>query len=145
MTTDQRVKFSLNFLPALVAIFLVVMLPKLEHWLFPVIKDFVIVGMVKEPQAVTINGYMRKVRDCKFVGVQATSITPDGHEHDAPLIFLDAKDNNASRPQGTQGWGPWRITVKVADADSVRLTATHRCHWVYANDTTLATVPLREY
>ena len=40
---------------------------------------------------------------------------------------------------------PWQITVKVADADSVRLSATHRCHWVYANDTLLANIPLREH
>lgn len=143
MTRNTR--YSLNMLPALVALFLAITLPYLERLLFPVVKDFVVVGMVKEPQAVTINGYMRKVRDCKFVGVQAVSIDSSGHEQDAPLIFLDAKNNNATRPQGTQTWGPWQITVKVADADSVRLTATHRCHYVYANDTLLANIPLREY
>ena len=143
MTRNTR--YSLNMLPALVALFLAITLPYLERLLFPVVKDFVVVGMVKEPQAVTINGYMRKVRDCKFVGVQAVAVDATGHEHDAPLIFLDAKDNNATRPQGTQGWGPWRITVQVSDVDSIRLSATHRCHLVYANDTKLANIPLREY
>ena len=143
MTRNTR--YSLNMLPALVALFLVITLPYLERLLFPVVKDFVVVGMVKEPQAVTINGYMRKVRDCKFVGVHAVAVDATGHEHDAPLIFLDAKDNNAARPQGTQGWGPWRITVQVSDVDSIRLSATHRYHLVYANDTKLANIPLREY
>lgn len=143
MTRNTR--YSLNMLPALVALFLVITLPYLERLLFPVVKDFVVVGMVKEPQAVTINGYMRKARDCKFVGVQAVAVDATGHEHDAPLIFLDPEDNNATRPQGTQGWGPWRITVQVSDVDSIRLSATHRCHLVYANDTKLANIPLREY
>ena len=144
MTTAQ-IKVSLNFVPALVAILMVFAMPRLEHLFFPVVGDFVVVGMVKEPEAVTINGYMRKVRDCKFVGVQASAIDATGHEYDAPLIFLDAKNNNATRPQGTQTWGPWQITVKVSDADSVRLSATHRCHYVYANDTLLANIPLREH
>lgn len=143
--TAERIKVSLNFIPAMVAILMVFAMPRLEQLFFPVVRDFVVVGMVKEPEAVTINGYMRKVRDCKFVGVQASSVDSTGHEHDAPLIFLDAKDNNATRPQGTQTWGPWQITVKVADADSIRLSATHRCHWVYANDTLLANIPLREH
>lgn len=143
MTRNTR--YSLSMLPALVALFLVITLPYLERLLFPVVKDFVVVGMVKEPQAVTINGYMRKVRDCKFIGVQAVAVDSSGHEHDAPLIFLDAKDNNPTRPQGTQTWGPWQVTVQVSDADSIRLSATHRCHLVYANDTKLANIPLREY
>lgn len=141
----RNVRYGLNALPALVALFLVIALPYLERSLFPVVKDFVVVGMLKEPQAITINGYLRKVRDCTFVGVQAVAVNSAGHEHDVPIIFLDAKNNNANRPQGTQGWGPWRITVHVSDADYIKLSATHRCHWVYANDTHLANIPLREY
>ena len=140
----RNVKYTLNALPALVALLLVMLIPRVEHYVFPVVKDFVIVGMVKEPEAVTISGYMRKARDCKFVGVQASAIS-GGYEVDVPLIFLDAKNNNANRPQGTQSWGPWKVTVKVSDADSIRLVSTHRCHWVYTTDTELANVPLREY
>ena len=143
MTNPTR--YGLHLLPALVALFLVVTLPYVEKWLFPVVKDFVVVGMVKEPHAVTINGYMRKVRDCTFVGVQAVALDAAGHEHDVPIVFLDAQNNNANRPQGTQGWGPWRVTVHVSEADGIRLSATHRCHWVYAVDTNLANIPLREY
>lgn len=140
----RNVRYGLNALPALIALLLVMLVPRIEHYLFPVVRDFVVVGMTKEPEAVTINGYMRKVRDCTFVGVQAVAMA-GGVEVDVPLIFLDAKNNNATRPQGTQGWGPWRVTVKVSDADSIKLTSTHRCHWVYANDTHLANIPLREY
>lgn len=145
MTTEQ-VKVSLNFVPALVAILLVFAMPRLEHLFFPVVKDFAVVGIQREPSAITINGYMRKVRDCAFVGVRAASIDAAGHEHDAPLIFLDTPNNNATRPQGTQTWGPWRVTIKTeSNAESVRLTATHRCHWVYANDTDLINIPLKDY
>lgn len=142
MTRNTR--YTLNALPALIAFLLVIFIPRLEHYLFPVVRDFVVAGMTREPQAVTINGYMRKVRDCKFVGVQAVGVV-SGVEVDVPLIFLDAKNNNATRPEGTQGWGPWRITVKVAEADAIKLTSTHRCHWVYTTDTHLANIPLREY
>lgn len=142
MTRNTR--YTLNALPALIAFMLVIFTPRLEHYLLPVVRDFVVVGMTKEPEAVTINGYLRKVRDCTFVGVQAVGVV-GGVEVDVPLIFLDAKNNNATRPEGTQGWGPWRITVKVAEADSIKLTSTHRCHWVYTTDTHLASIPLREY
>lgn len=145
MNAKRAKCWLMNALPAIVAIALVVTLPQLERWLFPVVKDFVVVSMEKEPQAVTISGYMRKVRDCKFVGVQAVAVDANGYEYDVPIVFLDAKNNNANRPQGTQGWGPWRVTVKVSEADAIRLSSTHRCHWVYANDTNLATIPLREY
>jgi hypothetical protein len=107
------------------------------------VKDFGVTSLVVTADSVEMSGYMRKVRDCKFIGVQALAVDGSGHEHDAPLIFLDAKNNNATRPQGTQGWGPWKVTIKTKDADSVRLVSTHRCHWVYANDTSLANIPLR--
>ena len=142
MTSQTR--FSLNALPFVVALFLLLAVPRIEHFLFPVVKDFVVTGMVKEPDAVTINGYMHKDRDCNFVGVQTVSIS-NGIEVDAPLIFLDAKNNNDTRPKGTQGWGPWQITVKVSSADAIKLTSTHRCHPFWATDTVLATIPLREY
>ena len=96
MTRNTR--YSLSMLPALVALFLVITLPYLERLLFPVVKDFVVVGMVKEPQAVTINGYMRKVRDCKFIGVQAVAVDSSGHEHDAPLCKCPMPTLSDCRP-----------------------------------------------
>ena len=142
MTNQTR--FSLNALPFVVALFLLIAVPRIEHFLFPVVKDFVVTGMVKEPHAVVINGYMHKVRDCNFVGVQVVTVN-DGIEVDAPLIFLDTQNNNATRPKGTQGWGPWQVVVKAEAADAIKLTSTHRCHPFWATDTVLATVPLREH
>ncbi len=142
--TAKQAKTSLNFIPALVAILLVFAMPRLEDLVFPVVRDFAVVGVHREPSAITINGYLRKVRDCTFVGVQAITVDSTGHGHDAPLIFLDTPNNNIARPTGTQTWGPWRVTIKTdSDAESVRLTATHRCHWVYANDTDLINIPLK--
>lgn len=146
MTTDQRVNLSLNFLPVLVAILLVFAMPRLEHLIFPVVRDFAVVGIQREPGAITIDGYLRKVRDCKFVGVAAVTVDSTGRGHDAPLIFLDTPNNNITRPTGAQAWGPWRVTIRTDSNDeSIRLTATHRCHWVYANDADLINIPLKEY
>lgn len=139
----RNTTYTLNALPALIALLLVVLVPRIEHYLAPVVRDFVVVGMQKTPDTITLQGYMRKARDCNFVGVQAVADV-GGTQVDVPLIFLDAKNNNATRPQGTQAWGPWRVTVQAANAQAIHLTSTHRCHWIYTTDTHLATIPLLE-
>lgn len=141
--TRQTV-FALNIMPFVVALLLVMGAPLAEQRLFPVVKDFVVTSLQRQPEAVVVSGYMRKVRDCQFVGIQAVAATGDA-EFDVPLQFIDGTDRNATRPQGTQSWGPWRVTVPAIKADSLRLTATHRCHPLWATDTHLALIPLREY
>ena len=142
MSIEQKTRVFIGLLPALVAALLVMLLPRIEQAAFPVVRDFLITNLARTGEHVVMSGYMRKVRDCRFVGVQAIAIDSAGHVHDAPLIFLDAANNNATRPAGGQAWGPWKVTIKAADADALRLVATHRCHWVYAVDTTLANIPM---
>lgn len=138
----RHLRYSLNILPFVTAILVLMIVPRLEKWLMPVVSDFVVASVWAETDAVFMTGYMRKARDCTFVGVQAVTFQ-EGHEHDVPLVFLDTRNNNATRPPGTQAWGPWMVTVRTDHADAVKLTATHRCHPFYTTDTVLATVPLR--
>lgn len=140
----RHLRYSLNVLPFVVALVILMVLPRLERALFPVVSDFVVTSLTKTPEYVVVSGYMRKTRDCTFVGVQAVAVQ-EAHEHDIPLIFLDARNNNATRPLGSQAWGPWKVTFPTTYADSVKLTSTHRCHPFYATDTPLANIPLREH
>lgn len=139
---SRHLRYSLNVLPFVVALSILMILPRLERALLPVVTGFVVTSMTKTPEHVVLSGYMRKDRDCIFVGVQAVAIQ-DAHEHDVPLIFLDARNNNATRPQGSQAWGPWKVTVPALYADSIKLISTHRCHPFYTTDTELASIPLR--
>lgn len=142
---SKNTQFSLNILPFVVAMTIIIFLPRVESALMPVVKDFVVTSLARDESSVTISGYMRKVRDCQFVGVQATAVS-GGASYDVPLLFLDAKvDTHGTRPSGTQAWGPWRITLPAIQADEIRLTSTHRCHSVWATDTPLAALPLREH
>lgn len=141
---SRQTRFALNLLPFVMALAIVLALPRLEQITLPVVRDFVVTGMTKEPGFVTLSGYMRKARDCQFVGVQATAMAGPDY-YDVPIHFLDGGAQNATRPTGTQDWGPWRITLPVTQADEVRLVSTHRCHPLWATDTRLATIPLRAH
>lgn len=142
---SKNTQFSLNILPYVVAMTIIIFLPRVESALMPVVKDFVVTSMSRDESSVTISGYMRKVRTCQFVGIQAAAVRGKT-TYDVPLLFLDAKvDSHSTRPSGTQAWGPWRVTLPAVQADEIHLTSTHRCHPVWATDTPLASLPLREH
>lgn len=142
---SKNTQVSLNILPFVVAMTIILFLPRVETLLMPVVKDFVVTSMSRDASSVTISGYMRKVRDCQFVGIQAAAVSGEV-TYEVPLLFLDTKiDTNTTRPTGTQAWGPWRITLPAVQADEIKLTSTHRCHSVWATDTSLASIPLREH
>lgn len=136
---------SLRLLPFVVALGLMLLVPRFEQFFFPVVRDFTVMGVDTEPEAITIKGYMRKVRDCQVLGLTVMSVDRTGAATEVPIIFLDRPQGGVSRPVGSQGWGPWKVTVKASDVDLLRLTVTHRCHWFYSSDTVLANIPLREY
>lgn len=138
-------KAPMSMLPAAVMLVLVFMVPRIEQWLFPVVADFTITKLVKEPSHIVISGYMRKARDCRVLGLQAMAVDNFGREKEVPVAFLDRPHGGVSRHVGRQSWGPWQITVSVADAHEVRLLSSHRCHWVYSTESELATVPVKEY
>ena len=137
-------KLVLQVLPILIAILLLSAFRWAEYTFLPVVKNFHLTSMERVDNYIVMQGYMHKVRDCRYVGVSAEGITPSGHV-DLPLRFLDAAivNDNTTRPRGTQNWGPWRVVIPtVPNINTVVLYSVHSCHLAWETTTELARLPL---
>ena len=139
------IKLVLRVLPIFIAILLLTAFRWAEYTFFPVIKNFHLTSIERVDNNIVMQGYMRKVRDCRYVGVSAEGITPSGRV-DLPLRFLDSAiiiNDNTTRPQGTQNWGPWRVVIPtVPNISTVVLSSVHSCHPAWGTTTELARLPL---
>ena len=138
------IKLVLRVLPILTAILLLTAFRWAEYIFFPVVKDFHLTSIERVDNYIVMQGYMRKVRDCRYVGVSAGGITPSGYV-DLSLRFLDSAtiNDNTTRPQGTQNWGPWRVVIPtVPNISTVVLYSVHSCHPAWETTTELARLPL---
>ena len=134
------IKLMLQVLPILIAILLLTVLRWAEYIFFPVVKDFHLTSIERVDNYIVMQGYMRKVRDCRYVGVSAEGITPSGRV-DLPLRFLESNtvNDNTTRPQGTQNWGPWKVVIPTApNINTVVLYSVHSCHLAWETTTELA-------
>ena len=142
---NPYIKLALRVLPILIAILLLTALRWAEYVFFPVVKDFHLTSIERVDNYIVMQGYMRKVRDCRYVGVSAEGITPSGRV-DLPLRFLDSAiiiNDNTTRPQGTQNWGPWKVVIPtVPNINTVVLSSVHSCHPAWGTTTELARLPL---
>ena len=137
-------KLVLQVLPILIAILLLTLLRWAEYTFFPVVKNFHLTSIERVDNYIVMQGYMHKVRDCRYVGVSAEGITPSGRV-DLPLRFLESNivNDNTTRPQGTQNWGPWRVVIPtVPNISTVVLYSVHSCHLAWETTTKLARLPL---
>ena len=138
------IKLVLRVLPILIAILLLAVLRWAEYTFFPVVKNFHLTSMERVDNYIVMQGYMHKVRGCRYVGVSAEGVTPSGYV-DLPLRFLDSAivNDNVTRPQGTQNWGPWRVTIPtVPNINTMVLYSVHSCHLAWETTTELARLPL---
>ena len=137
------IKLVLRVLPILIAILLLTALRWAEYIFFPVVKNFHLTSIERVDNYIVMQGYMRKVRDCRYVGVSAEGITPSGRV-DLSLRFLDSAINdNTTRPQGTQNWGPWKVVIPSApNINTLVLYSVHSCHLAWETTTELARLPL---
>ena len=138
------IKLVLQVLPILIAILLLAALRWAEYVFFPVVKNFHLTSIERVDNYIVMQGYMHKVRDCRYVGVSAEGITPSGRV-DLPLRFLESAivNDNTTRPQGTQNWGPWRVVIPSApNINTVVLYSVHSCHLAWETTTELARLPL---
>ena len=139
------IKLVLRVLPILIAILLLTAFRWVEYTFFPVIKNFHLTSIERVDNYIVMQGYMRKVRDCRYVGVSAEGTTPSGRV-DLPLRFLDSAiiiNDNTTRPQGTQNWGPWKVVIPtVPNISTVVLYSVHSCHPAWGTTTELARLPL---
>lgn len=138
------IRLVLRVLPILIAILLLTVLRWAEYIFFPVVKDFHLTSIERVDNYILMQGYMRKVRDCRYVGVSAEGVAPSGRV-DLPLRFLDDDivNDNTTRPQGTQNWGPWKVVIPtVPNINTVVLYSVHSCHFAWETTTELARLPL---
>ena len=138
------IRLVLRVLPILIAILLLASFRWAEYAFFPVVKNFHLTSIERVDNYIVMQGYMRKVRDCRYVGVSAEGTTPSGRV-DLPLKFLDnaTVDDNTTRPQGTQNWGPWRVVIPTApNINTLVLSSVHSCHLAWETTTELARLPL---
>ena len=132
--------------PVMVAVLLLVAAKGFEFWFMPVVKDFHLTEISRLGGYIIMSGYMRKARDCQFVGVSAGGVTTDG-KVGLPLKFMDADKeyDNSTRPTGMQDWGPWRIAIPATPhVLAVDLESVHSCHIAWPSTTRLARVPVVE-
>ena len=138
------IQLVLRVLPILIAILLLTAFRWAEYAFFPVVKNFHLTSIERVDNYIVMQGYMRKVRNCRYVGVSAEGITTSGHV-DLPLKFLDSAiiNDNTTRPQGTQNWGPWKVVIPtVPNINTVMLYSVHSCHLAWETTTELARLPL---
>ena len=138
------IKLVLRVLPILMAILLLTAIRWAEYTFLPVVKDFHLTSIERVDNYIVMQGYMRKVRDCRYVGVSAEGTTPSGHI-DLSLRFLDSAiiNDNTTRPQGTQNWGPWKVVIPtVPNISTVVLSSVHSCHLAWETTTELARLPI---
>jgi hypothetical protein len=129
--------------PILIGVALVGAANWLEHVTMPVVTDFTVVEMAREADKLRLSGWMRKSRNCQFAGVTAEGLTSTGAVSELPLSFRDAGQDTATRPTGTQSWGPWSVELPVVpDIRSITLTALHRCHPAWVTTTELIKIPV---
>ena len=138
------IKLALRVLPILIAILLLSVFRWAEYTFFPVVKNFHLTSIERVDNYIVMQGYMRKVRDCRYVGVSAEGTTTSGRV-DLPLRFLESNsvNDNTTRPQGTQNWGPWKVVIPtVPNISTVVLYSVHSCHLAWETTTELARLPL---
>lgn len=140
---SKRLQFYLSIWPFVLALALLLAARQLEDHYWPVIKDFQIQRIEQHDRDILISGIMRKVRDCIYLGMTIT-IDDNGRPVSLPYQTQDRDDDHIyNRPQGTQKWGPWAITVPQSAAGAeLTITAIHTCHPGWTTETRLAEFPL---
>jgi hypothetical protein len=139
---SRSVVLALRFWPFVLGILIVFLLNFAERAVYPVIRDFVISEIQYEGDSMFVRGYMRKTRACKFVGV-STEAWDGSTWVELPLQFMDTANHKATRPTGTQAWGPWRIELPIrSQAAAIRMSALHSCHPAWSTETRLTQFPL---
>lgn len=141
---SKHTEIALHLWPLVLGILIILGSMKIEHLVFPVVEDFHISKMERKGDYVVMSGFMRKTRNCTFVGVSA-ELVQEKSTVQIPLTYLDStSDHTATRPTGTQGWGPWQILIPAVQSNAiVSLTATHKCHLWWTTQSRLANIPAK--
>jgi len=82
--------------------------------------------VAKGQDNVVINMYGWKIRECKYLGIQSYSITPEGIRNDAVIKRIDAITQGTTRPIGYYNMGNWDVRP-TTEATGVVVYAQHSC------------------
>lgn len=83
----------------------------------------------------------RKLRECRYVGLTAYTINPQGVRFDASIRRDDLPETGDTKPPGTYDIGRWRIWPTHADSRSLLVFADHLCNQIQVRSL-VAEVPL---
>lgn len=144
---NKREKWLINLIPFAIFICGLVLARLTEPLFAPVLSGFTIHSVERSGSKVTISGSMTKIRDCRFIEVDASSVFDGGERDDAVHLPIRFHDGNGSdretRPRGRQYWGPWTIEIPVKpEVVAIQLDVEHKCHMLWTQRTHLADVPL---
>jgi hypothetical protein len=113
---------------------------ELEGKVWPVVSDFQIRSTSRGAEGVTLQGTMRKQRDCVYLGMTIYAGTfgnPGLPRERLQVTFLDQpEDLSVTRLAGMQFWGPWviRLPKRVSGPD-FWIETRHRCHVLWETQT----------
>lgn len=140
---SKHTELALRLWPMVLGMLIILGSMKIEHYAFPVVEDFHISKLERKGDYVVMSGFMRKTRDCSFVGVYA-ELVQGTTVAQIPLTYMDNTNHTATKSMGTQGWGPWQIIIPAVTSNAtVTLSATHKCHVWWTTQTHLANIPAR--
>ena len=137
---SRSTQTALSIMPYIFGALFMMAIVRLDGWMFPVVKDFNVQVVRREPTRVVFSGTMNKTRACEFLGVTATS----GKDFSLGVSFDDDITRKTStRPTGVQEWGPWHIDIAPEDnVNYIELIAMHNCRPFGMVHTALATINL---
>ena len=113
---------------------------ELEGRAWPVVSDFEIRSALRSADSATLQGTMRKERECVYLNMTIYSGTfgnPSVPRERLRITFLDQpEDLSMTRQPGMQFWGPWvvRRPTRVTGPD-LWIETRHRCHVLWETQT----------
>lgn len=133
-SADRNIRYSFwIILWAMIAAVFGPLLQRNEAAFLPVVEEFRITDAEQEEDAVILSGDMEKRRDCEFVSLTFYAGDPNEPQLARERLhveFLDQpEDADATRLEGRQSWGPWRLyRPRTEIGPMVFMRVTHSCH-----------------
>lgn len=106
--------------------------PRIEGRLFPVVGDVVITSQAEVDcgNCISLFGTFQKLRECTFLDLLVIYQTPDKGEVGVPVRFTNGA---VVRTEGLHSFGPWEVDLSPRQFEqSTIVEAYHECHpfWV---------------
>lgn len=138
---SRHTKIALKLWPIVLGMLIILGMMRIEQAWFPVITDFHISKLEHKQGYVVLSGFMRKTRDCSFVGVSAELVNGSVRKG-LPFTYSNPYSDASMHQLDAQGWGPWKIIIPANQTNAiVSLTATHRCHVWWQTQSHLGNLP----